>query len=243
MKNTVRTVDFCGVEISYTLEYKSVKNINLRVKPDGVFVSAPPQTPAREIDAFVCSKGSFIVAARNRVAARAADLPMPRRFEDGEIFLHLGRALRLAVIASDDERVQFDDAFIYLYVSDTADFAKKQRLYHAWISRRCEKVFAGFVKDVYEKMKGSGVPYPTMRIKDMRSRWGSCIPQKGVITLNMQLIKAPPACIEYVVVHEIAHFLHPDHSEKFHTFVASILPDWKDRKHALDQVRIVPGQI
>ena len=70
----------------------------------------------------------------------------------------------------------------------------------------------------------------------MKSRWGSCNPGKGILTFNTQLMYAPPECIEYVVVHEFAHFLQPNHSALFYNEVAAVLPDWKDRRKKLGDV-------
>ena len=70
----------------------------------------------------------------------------------------------------------------------------------------------------------------------MTSRWGSCQTVKGIITLNSKLIEKPLRCIEYVVLHEFAHFIHPNHSKEFYDFVASLMPDWKERKIELEKI-------
>ena len=64
---------------------------------------------------------------------------------------------------------------------------------------------------------------------------GSCQPKRGIITLNSQLIKVPRNCIEYVVLHEFAHYIHPNHSRQFWDFVTMMMPDWKERKKELDK--------
>ena len=78
------------------------------------------------------------------------------------------------------------------------------------------------------------MPYPELKIRYMTARWGSCQPQKGIITLNSQLIEKPRRCMEYVVLHEFAHFIHPNHSKDFYTLVESLMPDWKERKWELN---------
>ena len=76
---------------------------------------------------------------------------------------------------------------------------------------------------------------PALRIRSMETRWGSCLAQKGIITLNKRLLEAPRHCIEYVVMHELCHFLHPDHSKRFYAFLTTLMPDWRERKSILDQ--------
>lgn len=65
--------------------------------------------------------------------------------------------------------------------------------------------------------------------------WGSCLPKKLIITLNKQLLEAPRNCIEYVVVHELCHLVHPNHSKQFYTFLTMFMPDWKERKTELEK--------
>jgi hypothetical protein len=94
-------------------------------------------------------------------------------------------------------------------------------------------VFDELIKETYARFQKYGVPYPQLKIRNMTSRWGSCQPQKGIITLNRQLLKYPRECIEYVVVHEFTHFIHPNHSKQFWDFVTMMMPDWKERKAEL----------
>ena len=90
-------------------------------------------------------------------------------------------------------------------------------------------------REIYQIFKKYDVEYPTVKVRYMTSRWGSCQPKRGVITLNSKLIEAPRNCIEYVVLHEFTHFIHPNHSKKFYDFVAMLMPDWKERKMELEK--------
>lgn len=78
---------------------------------------------------------------------------------------------------------------------------------------------------------------PIIKVRDMRTRWGSCHPAKRQITLAARLALQPPEAVEYVVVHEYCHFVHPDHQAGFWALVASILPDWKARRALLRNAR------
>jgi hypothetical protein len=69
----------------------------------------------------------------------------------------------------------------------------------------------------------------------MKSRWGSCLPSNNKVIFNLSLIKTPICCIEYVVLHELAHFKHQNHSKNFYNFITIFMPDWKERKKILDE--------
>lgn len=170
-----------GVE--YTLTRKRVKNLNLRLAPDGsVRASAPLRASGAAVDAFVAAHAGWVQKALARQqaaeAARAA-LPAPTAAECLPLF----------------EAVS-------------------------------ERVFPRF-----EKVLGG--KKPVLKVRDMRTRWGSCHPAKRQITLAARLALQPPQAIEYVVVHEYCHFVHPDHQAGFWALVESLLPDYKARRALL----------
>jgi predicted metal-dependent hydrolase len=69
----------------------------------------------------------------------------------------------------------------------------------------------------------------------MKKRWGSCLRSKGVILLNFELIKAPKYCIDYVMIHELLHFIRKNHDSQFYDLLTVLMPDWKERKEILDE--------
>ena len=104
-----------------------------------------------------------------------------------------------------------------------------------WLKEYQMMIFKEVVDEKYALFQKYNVPYPELRVRYMTSRWGSCQPKRGTITLNSQLIKVPRNCIEYVVLHEFAHYIHPNHSRQFWDFVAMMMPDWKERKKELEK--------
>ena len=99
----------------------------------------------------------------------------------------------------------------------------------------CRAAFTEIMERVYPAFQAYGIPMPALRIRNMRSRWGSCLYGKVIITLNKQLARKPEACIEYVVVHEFCHFLVPNHSRDFYALLSRHLPDWKERRNRLNR--------
>lgn len=223
--------------VEYRLTRKDVKNINLRVKPDGqVLVSAKEELPVKYIDDFVCRKQEYIFHSQKKYKAQYKELSsISKRYVSGESVDILGKSLRLKVIEGEEERVWADGIFVFLSVKEKDDLKRKAKLMNDWIENLRIETFSQICKEVYQKFKKYGVLYPELRIRYMSSRWGSCQPEKGVITLNSKLIEAPRRCIEYVVLHEFVHFISPDHSRKFYNFMAMLMPDWEERKTELER--------
>lgn len=99
-----------------------------------------------------------------------------------------------------------------------------------WIRSVCEKEFKQVVNVYYEKLKEYRFPYPSIKYRDMTSRWGSCIPSKNQITLNTRMIHFSKEFLEYVVLHELVHFIQPNHSASFYKVIEYHMPDYKIRK-------------
>lgn len=169
--------------VQYRLVRGKVKNINLRVRPDGtVRVSAPARATLAEVDAFVAAHRDWVRQAQAKLeaqAARAAALPPP-----------------------DPQQA-------------LAQFTR--------LSERVYPAFAGVL----------GGQRPTIKVRDMTSRWGVCCPQRRQITFALQLYNQPEAAQIYVVVHEYCHFLVSGHGPAFWAQVEKLLPDWKARRKLL----------
>lgn len=231
-----RTVLYENNVIHYLLEQKQVKNINLRIHKDCmVYVSANPDVPAEKVDDFVVSKGAYICSSQRKFREMAQYAPQPKQYVSGETVYLLGRGVRLKVEKNLQDTISSDGVYLYLSVKDTEDFTKKQRMVTHYLDEQCRTIFAEIVSEIYPVFQKYGVSMPTLRIRDMETRWGSCLAKKGVITLNKRLLEAPRNCIEYVVMHEFCHFIHPNHSKHFYSFLAMLMPDWKERKRALDR--------
>lgn len=234
--SNVRIVAAQGREISYCLERKNVKNLNLRVRKDGtVFVSANETVSCKEIDDFVCSKAYYIVEAIERFHNMAKYKPQPKQYVSGESFCIQGRGLRLQVSQAKKDSVSSDGIYIYLEVKDVNDFEKKRRIVNRFLDQQCKAVFGEVLDVLYPLFAKYGVDKPILRIRDMETRWGSCLTKKGIVTLNKRLIEAPRNCIEYVMMHELCHLIHPNHSKSFYMFLATLMPDWKERKQYLEK--------
>ena len=231
----LRTVEADGNAISYTLERKPVKNINLRIRPDNcVYVSAPKDVVAKMVDAFVVEKSVYILRALKKFKDKNRETVSENKFVNGETVKFLGRNLRLKVKNASRSKVESDESYVTLYVKDVQDADLKKRVLETWLRKKCKDEITAICKKVYPQVKKYGVAFPEIQLREMVSRWGSCSPKKGFMTFNTALIAMPVSCIEYVVTHEFTHFLYPNHSKKFYQQLATFMPDWEERKKRLD---------
>lgn len=230
-----RTVYAQGREFIYTLERKKVKNMNLRIRRDGsIYVSANEFISDKEVDRFVCDKAAFIANAQDKFKKAAQREQRPVQYISGEMITLLGREYVLQVCIADKEAVSIEGGYIHIAVKDIDDLGRKSRLMARFLDGQCRAVFGEMLDELYPPFEKYGVERPQLRIRDMKSRWGTSHVKKGIVTLNKRLIAAPRGAVEYVVLHELCHLIHPDHSKNFYAFLAAMMPDWKERKQLLN---------
>lgn len=232
-----RSITYNGVDIPFTVTIKSVKRLNLRVKPDGsIHVSVPPRFPLYRVDAFVIEHMAFIERVRSQYGKWK---PVPKLdYNDGDILLILDRQVTIVVepLVGKGQAVYDGNKYLYLHVG-VMEQAGKEKVMQTFWRNLGHRVFHHWAGVVYERFHQAGydVPMPVIKQQVMKSRWGSCTPSKRTIKMNTRLLEGPESFIEYVMIHEFAHFIYLDHSPRFHQVVAQFLPDWKERKHQLNQ--------
>lgn len=221
--------------IAYLLERKPVRNLNLRIHRDGtVYLSTSPDVPAEEADDFVRRKAEYIRKAQTHFQELARYAPQLRRYVSGETFYLRGRGLRLKVEQGTKDAVVSDGVFLYVRMKDKEDITGRERLVSRWLARESRIIFCEAAERVYPEFVRYGVKPPRIRMRFMKTRWGSCVKEKNMITLNQHLAEMPESCIEYVVTHEFCHLVEPNHSRKFYELLTTMMPDWQERKRVLD---------
>ena len=209
---------------------KDVKHINLKVKPSGeVILTTPMESNERDI-AYVLKKRAAWIDKKIAFFDAHRDVS-EKEYVSGENFRYLGRNYRLKVIVSMEEGVKLQRGYLQVFVKNTGNLEKKQRLIKAWYTEKAQIHFMKAIKKYKPIVKQE---IETVRIREMKTRWGSCNPSKGYINLNLKLIEKPTECIEYVVFHELAHLVHADHSAKFYNYLSLFMRDWEKRKERLE---------
>lgn len=227
------TVTVGDRKITYELTRKKVKNINLRIKPDGtVHVSASTAVTIAVIERFIRERADFILGAIDKFNAKNENRKI--LFVSGENLSLLGTQHILYVKKGIRNYAADSDGNITLYVTDTDDYELKYKTYIAWLRSQCLPLMTLLCKRAYNEHYGKlGIDFPTIKVKDMRSRWGSCIPSKKILTFNVHLMEYPLPAAEYVVAHEFTHFLQANHSARFYEELARYMPDYKQRERIL----------
>ncbi|WP_314041834.1 SprT family zinc-dependent metalloprotease [Campylobacter showae] len=209
---------------------KDVKNITLKVGPNGEAILTAPKAASDEHIKFIIEKRAKWIAKKR---AFFASFKMPEKeYVSGEDFRYLGRSYRLKVVQSKEEFVKLQRGYLELLVKDKSDLKRKENLIYEWYHEKAMIYFFNILQEFNKIVKQD---IKSVKIRQMKTRWGSCNPYKSYINLNIELIKKPKSCIEYVVFHELAHLLYPDHSKKFYDYLSLYMPDWQKRKENLDR--------
>lgn len=212
-------------EIVYTFTPKDVKNINIRIKRSGtVDVSAPRRADPRLADGFVIKKAEFILRAKKRLAARVAT-------EDGGVLL-FGKPLTI-LYKNGKKSALLEGDTLTLTLPDPTDTARAAAALDGYIREQLLLAVDKTCRAYFPYFAALGYPYPVIRLRKMTSRYGTCHTKKHIITISTTLARSPLPLLEFVVLHELVHFIHPNHSPAFYKELSTLMPDWKARRAAL----------
>lgn len=235
MKMSKHEITYGQHKIEYKLTRKNVSNINLNLKPNLLIeISANPDVPIETINQFVTKKASWILKNTEYFKKTLPETKFEREYVSGETFKYLGRQYRLKVIESEEECVKCQRGFFNLFIKDKNNTTRKSKLMNQWYKEKSIRVFDESLDRTYKLVQKYDIEKPEISMRSMKARWGSCIENKNRILLNTELIDAPKFCIDYVILHELIHFKHRNHDEKFYNMLDVFMPDWKRRKEILD---------
>lgn len=221
-------------EIPIEVHRKDIKNLHVGVyPPDGkVRVSAPLRLNDEAIRLAIISRLSWIRRQQQDFAKQTRE--SAREMVTGESHYFQGRRYRLNVVERQG-RAQarvVNNTTLELKVKPGTDTAGRWRALERWYRQGLRDQFPELL-DKWEPI--IGVQVAECRIKRMKTRWGSCNIEARRIWLNLELIKKPATCLEYILVHELVHLLERHHTDRFRDFMDKFLPDWRLRRDELNQ--------
>lgn len=209
----------------------SRKTLGIEVHPDGrVLVRAPLACPEAVIAERMQKRAGWISKQIAQFEGYRPRTPA-RQYVAGESHLYLGRQYRLKLVPGDATGVQLTRGQLLVSLTGAPEPERVKALLHRWYLDRARVVF-GEVLDA-GLLHFQGVDHPRLIVRAMQSRWGS-LSRAGIMTLNVNLVRAPRPCIEYVVVHELCHVRHRNHDVGFFRLLGQVMPDWEQRKRRLE---------
>ncbi len=229
------TIQFGTTSITFELLYSERKTLSLRVYPDGsVEIDAPLGTEHAAVEDFVTRRGGWILRhLRELDGYKRPSSVLPRRYVSGESYRYLGRQYRLKVVQEGVERVVLSRGWLTVGVINPDDSRRVQALLSGWYGVHAERIFTERLDACYPKIEPLGIPKPSLSIRTMKTRWGSCS-VKGTVTLNLKLIQAPYSLIDYVILHELCHLKELNHSLRFQSLMERTLPGWQRLRDELN---------
>lgn len=225
-------IHFGSSTIAFRLEYSNRKSLGITVTPEmEVLVKAPIATSLEKVKEKIRKKAPWIIKQQSFFLSFQPKTPQ-RKYISGETHLYLGRQYRLQIQIGKEESVKLKGKFIEVTVSDKK---RTKELLNNWYLQHARTRFHEIAEPLINKFKKYKVEPSSIVLRDMPTRWGSCTP-KGKIILNPELIKAPKGCIEYVIIHELCHLLHHDHTQKFLDLQTKEIKDWEKWKMKLEKL-------
>lgn len=222
-------------ELTVNIIRKKVKNINLRVTPNKeIFISANKKIPFNVISKFIEKKTDWIykkIAYFEQFNTSNYEMT----YESGESFLYLGKQYRIKVEQNINDDAKLIGKYLNIYVRDRTNINSKKQIVSDWYFEKAYFHYTNSLKTLFPKVQKYGYEKPELRIKKMKTRWGSYSKKTNTININIDLIKTPKYCVEYVLLHELIHMRFQKHDKNFYNFLTVLMPDWQNRRGFLDE--------
>lgn len=224
-------IDVAGISVE--VFRKPVKNLHLSVYPPNgdVRISAPRELDLETVRLFALAKIGWIRLSRSNLRSQARE--PERDFVERESHQLWGRRYLLHVVEVDAApRVLIERSRMELHVRPGASRVLRASVVAAWYR---EQLRVKAVPLIETWSQALGVEVEHLYVQQMKTRWGTCNPKARSIRLNTELVKKPLDCLEYVVVHELAHIVDPSHGKAFIELLDSHLPGWRGARDRLNQ--------
>ena len=223
-------------EITIDVILKDIKNIHLSVYPPlgHVRIAAPVRMDLDTIRIYAISKLGWIKKQQQKFREQVREAP--REYLNKESHYYLGKRYQLRVIEMDaPPKVLLKHTTLDLCVRPNSELQKKHDVMEEWYREKLKELVPIIIQKWEKTM---GVSPNEFAIKKMRTKWGTCNREAARIWLNLELAKKPYQCIEYIVVHEMAHLLERNHNSNFVAIMDHYLPEWRQLKIELNKLPV-----
>lgn len=224
--------------ISVDVQRKDIKNLHVGVYPPAgrVRVAAPLRLDDEAVRLAVISRLGWI--RRQQAAFKQQDRQSPREFVSGESHYFRGRRYRLKVIERPGPMAVLvrSNTVLSMHVPPELGADRRADLLDRWYRNQLRDEIPVLLDKWLPKLS---VPAPEVRIRKLKTLWGSCNAEAGRIWLNLELVKKPPTCLEFILVHELAHLLERHHNDRFLAIMDRLMPSWRTRREELNRSPLV----
>lgn len=232
MSTERRYIDVRGV--SAEIVRKNIKNLHVGVYPPNgrVRVAVPLRLNDDAVRLALISRLGWI--RRQQAGFENQDRQSQREFVTGESHHFNGRRYRLDVVEHDglpSARIR-NNTTMELHIGPDADREAREAVVHRWYRRWLRDQLPALLAKWEPEV---GVTVADVRIKKMKTRWGSCNADAARIWLNLELAKKPASCLAYILVHEMVHFLERDHNDRFRELMDEFMPQWRLHRDTLNR--------
>lgn len=225
-------IDFYGYNIK--VSRKKIKNINLTIRTDGnINLSVPFKLSEKELYKFLEDKKDWIRKSKSKFKP-----VIPLSYITGEVIEYLGiKYILNIIIAEKNQRIEINGEYLDIFIFEKNNFKEYlEKIVYDWYKSNLSYLVTDLTEIWANKLN---LKVNDIKIRKMNRTWGSCNTKKKIITYSIELAKKDRSLIEYVVVHELAHLVHNNHGEEFKRLLDKLMPDWKIRKKALNNMRLV----
>jgi predicted metal-dependent hydrolase len=222
--------------ISVDVVLKDIKNVHLSVYPPNgrVRIAAPARMSLDTIRVFAVSKLGWIKQQQKKL--REQERETPREYLNRESHYLWGKRYLLTVQEKDrTPSIELRHRRILLSVRPGASEERKQELFEAWHREQLKNAVLPLLAKWQPLM---GVTVNRVFVQRMKTKWGSCNPTASHIRLNTELAKKPLECLEYIVVHELAHLIEPTHTQRFIALMDRFMPKWQFYREVLNRLPV-----
>ncbi|MGC8732132.1 MAG: M48 family metallopeptidase [Halothiobacillaceae bacterium] len=223
-------------DITAEVVRKEIKHIHLVVYPPHgrVRITAPQRYKLDMLRVFAINKLGWIQTQRRKMQAQEREAPRAMLERESHQVWGMRRLLKIEVVDAAPS-VELRPRTLVLRVRADADHAKREAVLQAWYRHSLREAVAELLPKWEKRL---GVKVSRVFVQTMRTRWGSCNPDKANIRLNTELAKKPPSCLEYVLVHELLHLIEHRHSPRFRALLDRHLPGWEGQRDVLNALPV-----
>ncbi len=227
------TIQYGKKNIHYSVIYSKRKTLEIAVHPNSsIIVTAPANCDLGMIKETIHKRARWI-SKQLKYYKQFEPITPQKQYLSGESHLYLGKRYRLKITTALSENAKLTRGYFVISVRDKEDKNRIKELLYKWYFEKAVDRYTEYFNQCWISFDKSNKIKPILMIRKMKKRWGS-LTKNGTLTLNLELIKAPKECIEYVITHELCHTIHQNHSSEFYGLLEQVMPGWKKLKHKLE---------